>query len=89
MSTMRFINGPAQGETIEISVEPHWTRWYCEFIDVRPDQRPRRATSFWVVGHPPAMDEGLRTTRYEVEATMPDPENEGETIYTYGVKEED
>jgi hypothetical protein len=81
MSTLRFINGPAQGQTVEISVEPTPTRWFCEL-----KQDSDRAAWWWVIGRATG-GRGAAVTRYEVEATMPDPENEGETIYTYGVKD--
>lgn len=88
MSTMRFINGPAQGQTIEISVEPRWTRWFCE-LQEQDGASPRRLGWWWVTHGAPPEDEQVNVTRYDVVGTMPDPENEGETIYTFGIKDQE
>lgn len=83
MAVMVFEDGPAEGERIETSIEPEWTRWYCEYVGPAATFSPPK---WWVIDRMPPEDEQVRVTRYDVKGLAA--KEGGEKVYTFAVKED-
>lgn len=62
---LRFLDGPAQGEKIMLSVPPTQRRWFCR---MRGDgEQP----SWWYIDAPPPADSDVEVTVYETSGHAP------------------
>lgn len=76
---LQFLDGPAKGEKIVLSVPPTRRRWFCRmarWAEIPP--------SWWVINAPPPADPEVEVTLYEICGHAPRKDG---SLVTYAVVE--
>lgn len=77
---LRFLDGPAQGEKIILTVPPTRRRWFCRMRGEGP--KP----SWWFISERPPADPDVEVTEYETSGHAPRKDG---ALVTYSMVEED